>query len=242
MSHFTKFFQKFKPLLLAGFFALSQGATFYLVYKNHTSAPNVEALENGVVVLVDTDQHTMCSGAIVDSEGLVLTANHCIPDSKDHYLIFLKNNPRGYEAKLVMGDSHSDLALVRMISLPDRLTVLPLASRNPHIGDPLWIIGYPLGKGYLVTKGLVGGLEWLTHMQDDFSAEVIRTDAAINPGNSGGPALNQKGQIVGIVSTMDLAWVGPYLVKAGIGECISIDEIHLFLDHTVMRSRYAFFD
>ena len=64
-----------------------------------------------------------------------------------------------------------------------------------QVGEPLIVVGNPLGLEGTVSTGVVSGIR---ELEEGF--RVIQTDAATNPGNSGGPILNSKGEVVGILS------------------------------------------
>jgi hypothetical protein len=70
------------------------------------------------------------------------------------------------------------------------------------VGEAVAVIGHPFSgldktlprmRGLLnwsLTEGVVGAV----------AGSWIQTDAAINPGNSGGPVLNERGEVLGVVS------------------------------------------
>src|SRR5882672_7847322 len=71
-----------------------------------------------------------------------------------------------------------------------------------EIGDTLWVVGYPStgGMGSRVsisaTRGIVSGFE-----HADFGT-LIKTDAEITNGNSGGAALDERGRLIGVPSSV----------------------------------------
>lgn len=108
--------------------------------------------------------------------------------------------------------SGRDLALLKVpgenfpvLSLPD--------SKMAQIGDPIHIIGFPgvvLSHELLnnqsamveasVTNGAVSGFK-----PDRNNNQVIQTDAPAAWGNSGGPAVDDRGNVVGILTFVSLA-------------------------------------
>ena len=58
-------------------------------------------------------------------------------------------------------------------------------------GEPVFVIGHPEGLKYTLSTGLVSGLH----------DQLIQISAAISPGNSGGPVYDNRGDLVGIVSS-----------------------------------------
>ncbi|MFA7236278.1 MAG: trypsin-like peptidase domain-containing protein [Phycisphaeraceae bacterium] len=70
----------------------------------------------------------------------------------------------------------------------------------------MWAIGYPLGLGYTLTKGIVSGIRTFSQLPEQLQQSVsrepssrwIQTDCSINAGNSGGPLVDVTGQVVGV--------------------------------------------
>jgi S1-C subfamily serine protease len=57
------------------------------------------------------------------------------------------------------------------------------------VGDELLLVGSPLGYEGSITSGVVGRV----------ASDEIQTDAAAYPGISGGPAVDENGQVVGVL-------------------------------------------
>ncbi len=69
---------------------------------------------------------------------------------------------------------------------------LPLAGGEPKPGDPIWVIGSPMGLGGSVSTGVVSALRTL------HGRELLQITAPISTGSSGGPILNDEGRVVGV--------------------------------------------
>ena len=67
------------------------------------------------------------------------------------------------------------------------------AQSTSRVGEDVLAMGYPLGEGLSVTRGVVSA----QCIRID-SVCYIKTDAAINPGNSGGPLMTGRGEIIGM--------------------------------------------
>jgi serine protease Do len=139
------------------------------------------------------------SGFIIDPKGYVLTNNHVVKDADD--ITVTLNDKRSFKAKVVGGDSETDVAVIKIEG--DKLPYLPLGDSDKlRVGDWAIAIGNPLGvlRGS-VTVGVISargrtGLDIFggTPRYQDF----IQTDASINFGNSGGPLCNIRGEAIGI--------------------------------------------
>lgn len=90
-----------------------------------------------------------------------------------------------------------DLAVLE-VSVPRTAAPAPLnlggQSRLP-IGSPVFAIGSPFGLENSFSQGIVSG-----YRQIGQETEVIQTTAAIGPGSSGGPLLDERGQVVGVMT------------------------------------------
>jgi len=107
--------------------------------------------------------------------------------------------------------SARDLALLKVSG--EAFPVLALAdSRAVQIGDPVHIIGFPgvvlshelLSKSVMVESVVTNGA--VSAIQVDASNNpLIQTDASAAWGNSGGPAVNSRGNVVGVLTFVSLA-------------------------------------
>lgn len=140
------------------------------------------------------------SGVILQPDGLVVTNAHVIRGA-DEITVGLSDG-REFDARLVISDEHSDLALLRL-DVKDKS--LPYVSLKPseslEVGDIVLAIGNPFGVGQTVTSGIVSATGRSSLDINDFNF-FIQTDAAINPGNSGGPLVALDGGVVGINSAI----------------------------------------
>lgn len=136
------------------------------------------------------------SGIILDATGNILTNNHVVEGQKKIVVIFADGEQA--DARLVGGDSLSDLAVIKVerattavAELGDSDTLSP--------GQHVLAIGSALGDfRNTVTAGIVSGLGRALTGVDYRLDDLIQTDAAINHGNSGGPLINLAGQVIGI--------------------------------------------
>jgi Do/DeqQ family serine protease len=144
----------------------------------------------------DQVQRSLGSGVMVDASGLVVTNNHVI-EGADQVKISLIDK-REFEAEIVLKDSRSDLAVLRLKDVKEKFAMLDFAnSDDVVVGDVVLAIGNPFGVGQTVTHGIVSAVARTQVGITDYQF-FIQTDAAINPGNSGGALVDLSGRIVGI--------------------------------------------
>jgi S1-C subfamily serine protease len=96
----------------------------------------------------------------------------------------------------------ADLALLTLDSVFTETATIALI--EPSVGDPLSIVGYPLGQALTVEDGAFIGVE-----QDTLGAaggDVWFINAHIEHGSSGSPVYDENGDVVGIVYAGDEDW------------------------------------
>lgn len=133
------------------------------------------------------------SGVIVSPEGHVLTAAHVV-DRAETVSVKLGAGP-ALEAQVLRVHRERDVALLRVAGR--EYPNLPLATAPTPVGHGLYVMGSPLSEALSasVSRGVVSGIRRLgTHT-------LLQTDARINPGNSGGPLVDERGRVIGIVTS-----------------------------------------
>jgi Do/DeqQ family serine protease len=142
-------------------------------------------------------QRSLGSGVMVDGSGLVVTNNHVI-EGADQVKVSLADK-REYEAEIVLKDSRTDLAVLRLKNTnKEKFATLDFANSDQLlVGDVVLAIGNPFGVGQTVTHGIISALARTQVGITDYQF-FIQTDAAINPGNSGGALVDMTGRLAGI--------------------------------------------
>ncbi|MFT4276011.1 MAG: DegQ family serine endoprotease [Rhodopseudomonas sp.] len=141
-------------------------------------------------------QRSLGSGVMVDASGLVVTNNHVI-EGADQVKVALADK-REFEAEIVLKDSRTDLAVLRLKDTKEKFPTLDFANSDDlMVGDLVLAVGNPFGVGQTVTHGIVSALARTQVGITDYQF-FIQTDAAINPGNSGGALVDMTGKLVGI--------------------------------------------
>ncbi len=144
------------------------------------------------------------SGFVIDEQGHIVTNYHVVREAIDLEIDF----PSGFKTRgTILGtDPDSDIAVIKIDSLPDELIPLPMGeSDSLQVGQIAVAIGNPHGYDSTMTTGIISSLGrtmQTLHQSPGggpYSAgDIIQTDAAINPGNSGGPLLNLNGEVIGV--------------------------------------------
>ena len=135
------------------------------------------------------------SGVIVGDGYFVVTNAHVVSDALGDVEVahYQEVGPRVVTyGSIIYVDEFVDLALIRLTApLGPPVNV---SFGTPELGEDLVIGGFPAMGGETLTAitGTVAGF--------DSDGLTIKFDGEIGQGNSGGPALNTKGQLVGIVT------------------------------------------
>jgi putative serine protease PepD len=141
---------------------------------------------------------------VLSSAGYILTNNHVIAIAANGGKVeVLFADGTSAPATIVGRDVLTDLAVLKV---NDGKNLKPIAlgsSGSLVVGQPMVVLGAPLGLSGTVTSGIVSALDRTIEVpaEDNKNAllvSAVQTDAAINPGNSGGAMVNCAGQLVGV--------------------------------------------
>src|SRR5262245_40733248 len=179
-------------------------------------------------------QSGMGSGAIIDTQGHIVTNYHVIRDAE--LLEVTLPNKTKHKAKVVGTDANNDLAVIQIDVPRGGLTPIPLGtSKGLQVGQKVLAIGNPFGLDRTMTTGIISALGRSIQAENGrIIDDIIQTDASINHGNSGGPLLNNQGQIIGInAAILSPNDTGNY----GIGFAIPVDTVRRITDE-LLRQGY----
>ncbi len=202
------------------------------VVQGNASSPDWTAVAKAAspsVVSIDvtTQQGEAAgSGVVFDKAGHILTNNHVVGDAAggQGQITVTLSDGRTYGATIVGTDPSTDLAVIKLSSVPSDIVPITLGdSEALKVGDPVMAVGNPLGLSGTVTTGIVSALnrpvststadqnqnqspfgqqQGSSSSGNEVVTNAIQTSAAINPGNSGGALVNSKGELVGINSSI----------------------------------------
>ena len=168
------------------------------------------------------------SGVIISSQGYILTNWHVIEDNPNLKVLTIgegsfEDNLR--EVEVIKYNATSDLALIKLNSQPDNMSVARVSQIIPKIGEAVHAIGHPNGEIWSYSKGYISAYRddysWKTETEE-FKGDVYQMQTPINPGNSGGPLLNNFGNVVGINTFVNSE-------SQGITYAVTVTEIIKFL-------------
>lgn len=159
----------------------------------------------------DSSSGATASGVILNNKGYIITNDHIYSEVKNAKFIVNFTNGKSYKASYVAGDKRSDIAVIKLDSVPKNIKPATFIkdSSKLNVGEDVIAIGSPGGLSGSVTKGIVSYPSRRINststdangVSSSYSMRVIQTDVALNPGNSGGALVNMYGQVVGISSS-----------------------------------------
>ncbi len=155
------------------------------------------------------------SGFIISPDGKVVTNYHVVEQAAK-ITVNLSNEKDKYQATVIGADRETDLAVLQIEADRTFDFVKFGNSEEVQIGEPVVVIGNPLGIGLSVSKGVISAkYRDLGGPYDDY----FQTDATINIGNSGGPLFNVDGEVIGVNTAIKTT--GMSVGSIGIGFSIS---------------------
>ena len=152
-----------------------------------------EAQQASVTILAGDDGHG--SGCVIGRNGHIVTNYHVVAANKDDLKVRL-NNGQKIDAELKRKNVYSDLALIKVDKQFNKTFTIP-TEKSYETGMTVYAIGTPesVQLGQTLTKGIISGVR--KHKKNTY----LQSDVSVNPGSSGGSLVNEKGYMVGVVSS-----------------------------------------
>lgn len=136
------------------------------------------------------------SGVIIREDGVVLTNYHVVETDQPKMLglaimtyageVFLVD-------EVLAADELNDIAILKLRDASN-LAAVPIFRDEP-VGRPVTVISHPSGQFYTLTQGYVS-----RYCEKD-ARSIMNVTADYAKGSSGGPIFNDRGDLVGLVSS-----------------------------------------
>lgn len=181
----------------------------------YTSRPSVEAeTQRSIVDIVKEGKasvvivegvyggkHSRASGIIFHPKGYIITSGHAVKKASSIRVVLESGLSR--DASLIYEHPKEDLAILKLED-GGSLDLRPVKfgdSDRVKVGELVIAIGNPLGEQLpgSVSVGVISGRDRSLEVRGK-NMVLLQTDAAINAGNSGGPLLNDRGEVIGIIT------------------------------------------
>jgi S1-C subfamily serine protease len=157
-----------------------------------------KAIRTERLLLVEQSSEGSGSGAVIDTDGHILTNHHVVGGAKE--IAVTLSNGKTYDATPIGADPLNDLAVIRIDAAPEELFPVSFGdSKTLRVGMNVFALGNPFGLERTLTTGIISSLNRSLQIHGNWKIKsIIQIDAAINPGSSGGPLLDSHGRLIGI--------------------------------------------
>lgn len=156
---------------------------------------------SGSIIRVDKDFTYVLTAAHVISESVVEVNNKGVleyvnKESVDIIIKYGKNYKKKIRAQVQKVDYSIDVAVLKIFKNID-VTPIKIAQVEPEMGDVVWSLSNPGSFEGVINKGV------FSSVKEDYSYVAL----AGFFGSSGGMTLNNKGEQIGVISTVAIARV-----------------------------------
>ncbi len=140
------------------------------------------------------------TGFYVSERGHLLTSNHVVAACSE--ISVRQPGQTALRARLVARDAANDLAVLTT-DFPQK--AVPPLSIRARLGESVYVYGYPQSNVLASTGNFtIGNVTATAGTGDD--TRKIQISAPVQQGNSGGPALDQYGNVIGVVQSKQVAF------------------------------------
>lgn len=167
------------------------------------------------------DHLRAASGFVIAEEGIAVTSYHIFrgdatDEKTDLTVVVMDTEGTVYAVTEVLAASLADdVAIFKIDTRGNKLPVLPLGP-DAAPGDDANVIGHPHNMFYSFTQGTVS--RWYRRN----GGEKMSVTADFSQGSSGGPVLDDKGNVIGIVSATRSLYNGDNHVQMVSREAIPV--------------------
>jgi hypothetical protein len=148
------------------------------------------------VVIITADKEgnpiSQGSGFFID-KNLVATSHHVVAGAKQAIIKTIDGNTYDVEG-YVADDAENDVVILKVDC--DDGQPLEMATKNPEIGERVYVISTPKGLEASISDGLISGVRG---DYEEGVTVVLQITAPVSHGSSGGAVLDKDGYLIGIV-------------------------------------------
>jgi S1-C subfamily serine protease len=142
----------------------------------------------------------------------VLTAGHTVAayaGKAEIYAVFGRHLGTGRKARASLVASRNDTIDLALLRTEADQCAPVRSARPPALGEPIWVVGFPLGRHIMLSSGIVSQVIW-DGVNDSSAPGRLMVDAPVNYGVSGGGVFDARtGGLIGVVEGFSTARVTP---------------------------------
>jgi len=158
----------------------------------------VKRIEPSTVVILTYDKEGEIlgqgSGFFISENGDIITNWHVLQGANRAEIKTAQGKVYPI-TQIVAEDKEADIIRVSVDIPLKAIYPLPVSVSIPEVGDPVIVIGSPLGLERTVADGIVSAVRDIPEF-----GEIIQITAPLSPGSSGSPVLNMKGEVIGVAT------------------------------------------
>lgn len=144
--------------------------------------------------------HANCaSGFVVSEDGIAVTNYHVVESSNNTTLVARTHDGRVVPVVEVLAANEQDDVAILRLGGDEPFTALPIA-RDAEVGQRVHAVTHPNGRFYTYTAGELSRF-FMEPRRRGPGVRRMQITADYAKGSSGGPILNDRGQVVGMVTT-----------------------------------------
>ena len=159
------------------------------------------------------------TGFLVSAQGYVVTSHHVINKADS---VYIQNEKYGsLKAVVVHSDPINDVSVLKIVT-PVKIQPLPytLTDVEADLAEDVYTLGYPREEA-VFGEGSISSLTGYRANPNTYQVSV-----PVNPGNSGGPLLNNKGDLIGMISGVQTQASGAtFAIKSAVLKQIVTDSV-----------------
>lgn len=199
-SDVLQFVKKRWILLLVALLVLI-ALVYFLFFRSLSPSEVNDRIKNTTFTIFFSDQYKEQggegTGILIGSNGLALTAFHCVNMYNGTYTAQFNDGQTCSIDRLIAVDANLDLAIIKLNAVG--FGHIGIKSNNPSVGSTVYAYGNSEGTGLTFSQGIISGIK-----EDFWGMPLLSHTSSISPGNSGGPLVDSRGNLVGINnSTLD---------------------------------------
>lgn len=176
------------------------------------------------------------TGWVIDDTGRLVTNHHVVGNELFQTVtVFVKNGTQWEKKKIENCKVEAfstlwDIAIVQVDlekAKEQGIKLVPITIAKPRsleAGDKVFAVGNPGMGGMVLDHTISEGIA--SSLARNFNDVIyLQTTAAVNPGNSGGPLVNERGEVVGLVTLRAM-------FQEGVAFALPVESIMAFLNNS----------
>jgi serine protease Do len=146
----------------------------------------------------DEDELTLASGFVIHASGIVATNFHVVDAPQAPVLVAMTATGEVLPVTKILAVSPAADIAICQLETADNLPALPLAT-DARPGTRLHALSHPDGGFWSLTDGILS--RFFTFREGGQTVRMFTTTADFAVGSSGGPLVDDRGNVVGMVSS-----------------------------------------